>query len=73
MRVPITVDRVELAELSSVGIDFTPEIWKKRRSVVGKVKRAFDRLERAYLEEIVTSDKATPLALARARANYTSR
>lgn len=64
MRVPITVDRVELAELSSVGIDFTPEIWKKRRSVVGKVKRAFDRLERAYLEEIVTSDTATPLARA---------
>jgi hypothetical protein len=64
MRVPITVDRVELAELSTLGIDFTPRIWKKRPRAVGKVKKAFDQLERAYLEEIVTSDKNTPLARA---------
>jgi hypothetical protein len=63
-RVPITVDRVEMAELSSLGIDFTPDIWRKRHNVVSKVKRAFDRLEKAYLEEIVTSDKSTPLARA---------
>lgn len=64
LRVPISVDRIELAELSTLGIDFTPKAWKKRRSVVGKVKKAFNQLEQAYLEEIVTSGKykTTPLA-----------
>lgn len=62
LRVPITVDRVELTELSTLGIDFTPEVWRKRRSVVRKVKKAFDQIEKAYLEEVLTSDKTTPLA-----------
>jgi len=62
MRVPITVDRIELAELASLGIDFTPKIWTKKTRVVNKVKRAFDYLERAYLEEVVNSDKNSPLS-----------
>jgi len=33
VRIPITVDRVA-AELSTLGIDFTPNIWKKRPRVV---------------------------------------
>jgi hypothetical protein len=61
LRVPIVVNQVELTELSDLGIDLRPKAWTRRTAAVDRVKRAFDKLERSYLRNVLTSNKSTSL------------
>ncbi len=61
---PMHVNRLELAELSDLGVDIDPRVWKGqvRRAQLGVIRGALEYLENGYLRHCVIGSKNQELS-----------